>query len=203
MYEWITNDSSCTTASSCTTECVLSLSLSVKIRPTVSRPVYLGIKHPSGAYDQIFITVRQLWVCWCGTLSLTKGRVCRLQLLLASPAQSFSDSSPVGLATVFYCLRFETSILSRPTTRRATVEVFNPVSTRDLWMRSYLNGRLYSLAVSMENFYCVFVCTEAIVECSFTRKPLLNVRLHRNAFCAELVSRNPPPRKRVSYWALS
>jgi hypothetical protein len=33
--------------------------------------------------DQIFITVRQLWVCWCGTPSLTRGRVCRLQLLLA------------------------------------------------------------------------------------------------------------------------
>jgi hypothetical protein len=43
----------------------------------------LGIKQPSGAYDQIFITVRQLWVCWCGALCLTRGRVCRLQLLLA------------------------------------------------------------------------------------------------------------------------
>jgi hypothetical protein len=52
------------------------------LRPTVSRPVYLGVRHPSGAYDQNFITVRHLRVCWCGPLSLTRERVCRLQLLL-------------------------------------------------------------------------------------------------------------------------
>jgi hypothetical protein len=30
-----------------------------------------------------FITVRQMWIYWCGALSLTRGRVCRLKLLMA------------------------------------------------------------------------------------------------------------------------
>jgi hypothetical protein len=38
-------------------------------RLTVSRPVYLGVKHPSGDQDQVFITVGHLRVCSCGALS--------------------------------------------------------------------------------------------------------------------------------------
>jgi hypothetical protein len=74
----------------------LSLSLSLMLRPTVSRPVCLGIKHPSGAYDQILITVAHLRVCWCGALSLTRGRVCRLQLLLALDSTVILGSEPLG-----------------------------------------------------------------------------------------------------------
>jgi hypothetical protein len=33
----------------------LSLSFSLMLRPTVSRPLGLGIKHPFGAYDQILL----------------------------------------------------------------------------------------------------------------------------------------------------
>jgi hypothetical protein len=48
-------------------------------------------------------------MCWCGAFSLTRGRICCLQWLLA---QSFSGPSPMGLTNilVFYCLRFETSL---------------------------------------------------------------------------------------------
>jgi hypothetical protein len=104
------------------TKCVQS---SFMLRPTVSRPVSLGIKHPSGAHDQIFITVRQLQVCLRWALSLTRedGSVV-YNYCWPSPEQSFSGPGPAGLETMFYCLRFETSLLSPLTTRRTTVEIF-------------------------------------------------------------------------------
>jgi hypothetical protein len=90
------------------------------------------------------------------TSSLKRGWVRRLQLLLALTSQSFTGPNPVGFMT-FYCLIFETLPTWRtgspylypprnrvtrlyhrhwvpfswPPTRRATVEVVNPASTRD------------------------------------------------------------------------
>jgi hypothetical protein len=60
----------------------------VNLRPTVSRPVYPGVRRPSGTRDQFFflfeISFRQLRVCYFVAPSLTRGRVCSLlvQLLL-------------------------------------------------------------------------------------------------------------------------
>jgi hypothetical protein len=101
----------------------------------------------------------QLRVCGGGTLSLTSGRVCRLQLLLAlaravffrvrvprysSPCFAVSDSRlpqpggpgpriyiPPGAGWPSYTPRDRVPFSSPPTTRRATVEVFDPASTRD------------------------------------------------------------------------
>jgi hypothetical protein len=63
---------------------------------TYGQSASLGIKHPSEAYDQIFITVRQLLVCGCGALSLTRGWVCHLQLLLALASAVILGSESCG-----------------------------------------------------------------------------------------------------------
>jgi hypothetical protein len=85
------------------------LNLSIISRPTVSRPAWLGKKHPSGAYDRISITIRQLLVCWCLAPSLTRGRVCRLQLLLALASAVSFGSEFGGTRDHIYSLKFDTS----------------------------------------------------------------------------------------------
>jgi hypothetical protein len=72
----------------------LKVKVKVVLRPKISRPVCLCVKHPSEVQGQIFITVRQLRMCWCGAPSLRRGRICRLQLLLvlASTVILGSDS---------------------------------------------------------------------------------------------------------------
>jgi hypothetical protein len=65
----------------------------------------IGIQHwgigvepraPSGAHDQIFITVWLLRSCYCGAPSLAEGRVCLLHTLLALASTVFLGSESLG-----------------------------------------------------------------------------------------------------------
>jgi hypothetical protein len=65
------------------------------LRPTVSWPVCLDVKHPTWVQDQIFITINHLWICLRETPSLTSGLVFRLQLLLALVSVVILGSTPL------------------------------------------------------------------------------------------------------------
>jgi hypothetical protein len=67
-----------------------------------------------GLTTRFFITVGQLRVCWCGALSRTRGRVCRLQLLLAL--------SPLDSRPYFTVSDLRLPISSPPTTPPWTCE---------------------------------------------------------------------------------
>jgi hypothetical protein len=84
---------------------------SLMLRPTVSRSVCLGIKHTSGAHNQIFISQTVAGLLMWGALS--NERTGQSFTTAAGPrqrSQSFSGPIPVRLATIFYYLRFQTSL---------------------------------------------------------------------------------------------
>jgi hypothetical protein len=85
------------------------MNLNLMLWPMVSRPVCLGIKHPSGAYDQILIISDSCGFVYLGRPFWREDGSVVYNCYWPSPAQSFLGLSPLGLVTIFYCLWFETS----------------------------------------------------------------------------------------------
>jgi hypothetical protein len=65
--------------------------------------------NPLRLKDRIFSSFEHCGLSPYIAFSLTRGWVCHLQLLLAFAAHPFSAPSPVGIATIFYSLRFKIS----------------------------------------------------------------------------------------------
>jgi hypothetical protein len=89
---------------------VLTAEVEVTLRPTVSRPVSLGVRRPSGTRDQFYflleIFFRQLRFWNFVSPSVTRVRVCNLlyNCFGALPEQSPLGRSSAELTAIFYCL---------------------------------------------------------------------------------------------------
>jgi hypothetical protein len=88
----------------------LEVEVEVNLRPTVSRPVCLGVRRASGTCNQFFFLLEiffgQLRVCYFVVPSLTRRRACNLlyNCFWALPKQSLLGRSIAELKTIFYCL---------------------------------------------------------------------------------------------------
>jgi hypothetical protein len=95
--------------------------------PMVNRAVCLGIKHSSGAYDQIFITLRLLWVF--------SDEKTGLSFIIAAGNRQRTRSGVLvqwDLRPYFTVSDLRLPFSSLPATCRVTVEVLDPASTQQL-----------------------------------------------------------------------
>jgi hypothetical protein len=139
----------------------------VSLRLTINQSVSFGVEPHLGLITRYLLLFESYGLVLCGVPSLTRGRVCLLYMLLALASAVFLGSESLGTASDLRLL-----FSSSPTTRRVTVEVFDPASTR-----VYLKYSCFSYPS-----YNPFTRTDL-------RSPLLAVPL--------LVHACPLPRERV------
>jgi hypothetical protein len=147
----------------------IEVEVEVKLRPTVSRPVRLRVSHPSGTRDQFFflleISFRQLRVCYYVALSLTRGRVCNLLLLLV-----LASSVPLGSesrGTQDRILRVFSQFLRHPQPERPGPRIYIPSGTgfpfRRLLRPAGLRWR-YSIPPPHGKMKIIFLCYRIFTE---------------------------------------
>jgi hypothetical protein len=153
----------------------LKVKVKVTLRLTVSQSVSLGIEPHLGPMTRyLFLSGTYVLVSVGRPLWREDGSVlcmCRWPL----PAQSFSGPSPLGLATVFYCLKFETSLFVASYDSQGHSGGIRPRFHTGL-NQSPLHHRLHNLAVTMGNVCCLFVDMETC----FVPRWSLGIYLHRN-----------------------
>jgi hypothetical protein len=153
-------------------------------------------KAPIWAYDQIFITLRHLQFCWCGGgLSLTRGQVCRLQLLLVLASVVILVSESHGTCNHILLSQFR-DFLFRHLLRLAGLRW--GYSTLSL-QTCFLSERplIYHLGI-LGNVCWMFVYTDTCFVPSWSpRIYVFHFLIPGNVFHIHLVSKNRSLRKSV------
>jgi hypothetical protein len=104
----------------------LSDKVKVEVNLRVSRPVCLGVRHPSGTRDQFFFLLEiffsQLRVCYFVAPSRTRGRVCNLLYNCFSCQSSHSWVEVPQNSRPYFTVSFETP----PTWRARSPYLYSP-----------------------------------------------------------------------------
>jgi hypothetical protein len=135
-------------------------------RPTVSRPVCLGIKHPFGAYDQILITCVTVTVLFLWD-ALSDERsdlsfVCAAGLCQRSLSRV---RIPWDLRPYFTVWNLRLPFSSPPTSRRVKVEVFDPASKRVVSDERTGLCFIYAAGSCQRNLFSSDFCLSYVLYC--------------------------------------